>query len=252
MSSSRRPWYPWYPKDFIVDEKVQALSPIAELLYRRALDVMWQANACQLPDNCQKLANQIGKGLSQQEFEKAWSEIQFPGFELFKKTEDGLCIYSKRLREEAQKIESIQEKRKEFGKKGGLAKATAKAKANGKQNGSHTDTYTDSNNTPLPPNGGKRLGKGKIPKSLIPDPFLLTEEMRTWFNEQGFKFIEVRSATAEFVDYWRGKGTAMKDWVATWRNGMRQKERWAIERGQKQIVAQQILTPKPYEPSYVD
>lgn len=92
----------------------------------------------------------------------------------------------------------------------------------------------------------------KKSKCLIPDPFLLTEEMRTWFNEQGFKFIEVRSATAEFVDYWRGKGTAMKDWVATWRNGMRQKERWAIERGQKKIVAQQILTPKPYEPSYVD
>lgn len=147
MSSSRRPWYPWYPKDFVVDEKVQALSPLAELLYRRALDVMWQANTCQLPNNSQKLANQIGKGLSQQQFESAWSEIQFEGFELFKTTEDGLWIYSKRLLIEAEKIENIQEKRRELGQKGGLAKATAiakaKAQANAKQNDSHTDTYTE-------------------------------------------------------------------------------------------------------------
>ena len=152
MSSNRRPWYPWFPKDFVVDEKVQGLSPIAELLYRRALDVMWQANDCQLPNNSYKIANQIGKGLSQNEFEKAWSEIQFDGFELFQTTKDGKWIYSTRLKKEAEKIEILQKKRKQLGRKGGLAKAKAIAKAIDsdllKQTHSHTDTDTDNNIVP--------------------------------------------------------------------------------------------------------
>ena len=119
MSSNRRPWYPWYPKDFVVDEKVQSLSDDAELLYRRALDVMWQANALQLPNHCLKLANILARNWSQERFESAWSEIQFKGFELFKVTEDELWIYSKRLRIEAEKIENIQKKRSEAGILGG-------------------------------------------------------------------------------------------------------------------------------------
>jgi len=147
MSSNRRPWYKWWPKDFIVDEKVQCLSPIAELIYRRALDVMWQANACQLPNVCQSLTNAFGKGLSQNEFEKAWSEIQKQEYELFKITEDGKWIYSKRLMEEMKECENISKIRTGLGKKGAKAKAKAiaKAKANGlpKQTSSDTDTDSD-------------------------------------------------------------------------------------------------------------
>jgi hypothetical protein len=147
MSSTRRPWYPWYPKDFNSDEKVQALSPLAELLYRRALDVAWQANGCLLLNVCQKLANQIGKGLTENQFKEAWSEIQFNGFELFKTTNDGKWLYSERLRREAEKIENIQKTRSEFGKKGAVAKAKANAKAKAKQkpkqSASHSDSYSD-------------------------------------------------------------------------------------------------------------
>ena len=151
MSSHRRPWYPWYPKDFISDEKVQSLSPYAELLYRRALDVMWQANDQQLPNVCLKLFNAIGKGLDKKSFDEAWSEVQFSGFELFKTTEDGQWIYSTRLKSEAERIEIISKKRSAFGKKGYQAKAKANAKQKLKQTSSHTDTYTDITNTPLTP-----------------------------------------------------------------------------------------------------
>ena len=144
MSSNRRPWYKWYPKDFVVDEKVQCLSAIAELVYRRALDVMWQANSCQLPNVCQALANALSKGLPEDEFKKAWIEIQTPGFELFKTSEDDKWIYSSRLMVEMKACETIIKLRTSLGKKGGLAKAkaigTAKAKRLLKQNGSNTDT----------------------------------------------------------------------------------------------------------------
>ena len=83
---------------------------------------MWEANACQLPDDCHKIANAVSKGLTIEQFDSAWNEIQFPGFELFKKTKCGKFIYSKRLLEQMQRIEEISKKRKEAGRSGGKSK----------------------------------------------------------------------------------------------------------------------------------
>jgi len=146
MSSEKRPWYKWYPKDFNTDEKVQSLSPMSELIYRRLLDVMWQSNRCLLLNVCLRLANTAGKGLPYEEFEKCWQEIQTPGFELFKTTDDGKYIYSQRLMNQMQMLEI----KKEAGKKGGIAsakqrasKSQAKAKQTLKQTFKQTPTDTD-------------------------------------------------------------------------------------------------------------
>ena len=142
MSSERRPWYKWYPKDFGMDEKVQSLSPIAELVYRRLLDIMWQSNATRLLNVCQRLANTVGRGLSQKDVENALSEIQTPGFELLKTTDDGLWIYSKRLSEQME----VLEKRKISGSKGGVAKSkqtSGKRVANAKQKPTDTEAEAD-------------------------------------------------------------------------------------------------------------
>ena len=122
MSSDNRPWYKWWPKEFNSDEKVQCLSPIAELVYRRALDVMWQSNACHLPSNCLKLANALSKGLTEDQFKNAWGEIQTPGYELFKSTECGNWVYSSRLKKQMQEFEKIRKKRIDAGRKGGRSK----------------------------------------------------------------------------------------------------------------------------------
>jgi hypothetical protein len=218
MSSTRRPWYPWYPKDFNSDEKVQALSPLAELLYRRALDVAWQANGCLLLNVCQKLANQIGKGLTEKEFENAWAEIQFSGFELFKTTKDGKWLYSERLRREAEKIENIQKTRSEFGKKGAQAKAKASAKAKAKQkpkqSASHTYSYTDKEKK-------KEIYKEKSrePKKFNPP----TEgEVQKYFTSNGY----TAEAAKRFFEYYNAgnwhdqTGRAVKNWkqkaIAVW------------------------------------
>lgn len=158
MSSCRRPWYPWYPADFNQDEKVRMLSDDAELLYRRAIDVLWQASDLQLPSNCQKLAKALARGWSSERFESAWSEIQTPGFELLKTTDDGEWIYSKRLKLESEKFLKISQERSINGKKGGKAKAKqmpskcqANAEANDKQNDSQSQSQ--SHNNPLTPKG---------------------------------------------------------------------------------------------------
>ena len=85
------------------------------------------------------------------------------------------------------------------------------------------------NNTPLPP---KKISPKK---SCSIDPnFKLTDEMRSWFQQQNFRNIEIEKATADFIDYWLGVGKPMRDWEATWRNGMRKAEQWAYSKPRKQ------------------
>lgn len=206
MSSSRRPWYPWYPKDFNQDEKVKSLSDDAELLYRRALDVMWQANDQHLLSNCQLLLNQIARGWQKERFQNAWNELIFPGFELLKTTEDGKWVYSKRLCDEAKKIQTINIKRKESGKKGGLTKAKqtpSKCLASAKQTLSHTYTYTDI----------KEINKEKKnpTKKFIP-PTL--PEVIKYFSENGYK-IEIAKKAFEYYSTasWKdSKGNQVRNW----------------------------------------
>jgi hypothetical protein len=60
--------------------------------------------------------------------------------------------------------------------------------------------------------------------SRIPIPFAISEEMRSWARVQT-PGVDLEKATEEFVDYWRGvsgqRGCKL-DWVATWRNRMRE------------------------------
>jgi len=60
--------------------------------------------------------------------------------------------------------------------------------------------------------------------SRIPIPFELTDEMRAWAKSET-PDVNLASALDEFVDYWRGvsgqKGYKL-DWLATWRNRMRE------------------------------
>lgn len=141
MSSEKRPWYKWFPKDFVADEKVKSLSPISELVYRRLLDTMWQSSACVLLNDCLRLANVAGAGLLPEEFKKAWDEIQTPGYELFKITEDGQFIYSSRMQAQMQEIEIKAEAGKKGGKKSGEARRKQKrSKSEAKANDTDTDT----------------------------------------------------------------------------------------------------------------
>ena len=131
------------------------LSDDAELVYRRALDVLWQANELQMPSNCLKLAKALARGWTTERFENAWSEIQSDGYELLKTTDDGSWVYSKRLKLEAEKIEKLCDIRRKAAKKGGMASAQAKgqpnaqakAKANVNDSSSHTDTDINNNSS---------------------------------------------------------------------------------------------------------
>lgn len=63
----------------------------------------------------------------------------------------------------------------------------------------------------------------------IPEPFMLTAEMRAWAAAE-VPDLDVDMHTREFVDHWRaasGQSASKLDWVATWRNWMRKAHRWS-------------------------
>lgn len=57
----------------------------------------------------------------------------------------------------------------------------------------------------------------------IPEPFMLTTEMRAWAATE-VPNVNVDASTRRFVDHWRAESGAKAtklDWVATWRNWLR-------------------------------
>ena len=67
----------------------------------------------------------------------------------------------------------------------------------------------------------------------VPDPFDLTTDMREWARTEA-PLADLETGTREFVDYWRGipgaRGCKV-DWIATWRNRMRELHNRAAANG---------------------
>lgn len=114
--------------------------------------------------------------------------------------------------EEHQQTREDIEAKRSAGSKGGRASAQARASA-GAQPDPKLITETETETTP------KGVGRA----TRIPEPFLVTVEMRTWAKSE-VPQVDVDKATRMFVDYWRGKSgkdATKTDWIATWRNWLR-------------------------------
>ena len=89
----------------------------------------------------------------------------------------------------------------------------------------------------------------------IPDNFEPTDEMKTWFKEQGYTdIINGPHEHAQFVDYWMAKAGAdacKLDWPATWRRWMRTAAARAPRRPGNS-VAPTSGAPVHYKPSTTD
>lgn len=87
----------------------------------------------------------------------------------------------------------------------------------------------------------------------IPDDFAMTDDMIAWGREN-YPHLDGEAITAEFVDYWRSipgaRGTRL-DWVATWRNRVRQvaerASQSAPQRGQASPKQRRAVTDERLE-----
>ncbi len=61
-------------------------------------------------------------------------------------------------------------------------------------------------------------------RTLVPDVFPVTDEMRQWAITNGIT-IDIDQATRDWHDWWKSEGMLKADWVATWRIGMKSRQR---------------------------
>ncbi|MEZ8095804.1 helix-turn-helix domain-containing protein [Photobacterium swingsii] len=90
-------------------------------------------------------------------------------------------------------------------------------------------------NTPIvpkPTESKKRQAKTKA--SILPEDFSVQPAMVEWYSQQVDFVLDVNTATAQWRDAMLSKQRKYTDWVAAWRNGMRNANKWAIERESRQ------------------
>lgn len=73
-------------------------------------------------------------------------------------------------------------------------------------------------------------------KTELPAGFSATAEMHQWYAQQGFT-LDIHDATNQWADAMIARGAKYTDWIAAWRNGMRNANKWANERNKKQTSA---------------
>ncbi|PSW14763.1 helix-turn-helix domain-containing protein [Photobacterium sanctipauli] len=87
---------------------------------------------------------------------------------------------------------------------------------------------------PQASNLDKPTSKTRKPsKTLLPAQFHVSDEMAQWYAQQNFS-LDVHDATNQWADAMIARGSKYTDWIAAWRNGMRNANKWASERQSKQ------------------
>lgn len=100
--------------------------------------------------------------------------------------------------------------------------------AAGAQTPQDAGSITPSLPIPDPPPTDAPAGRRR--KRAFPEDFTVTDEMRLWAAENA-PDVDVDEQTAIFRDHWISKGELRLDWVATWRNWIRNAKRFNQPRG---------------------
>ena len=108
---------------------------------------------------------------------------------------------------------------------------------NSSLNSSLLDSSKDSVSTPKP----------QKQNSPVPNPFIVTAELESWAKMET-PLADVRRETPKFVDHHTSEGNRKKDWTAAWRNWMRNEQKYATERLQRQQQPR-VQRPQYEQPS---
>lgn len=246
MTAKGLPMLPWFTGDFMRSTRGWPL--LVRGAYRELLDAQWDMGA--LPVEPIELQGLIGATDAEWQIIWRYCERKFPIL-------DGSAIAGQCGARANPKLEQVRrdaieysQERSESGKRGAAARwAKSDSSAIGSANAqlvakpiaermapspspSPSESSLDSSSqeildisTPIV-TGAKSADEPKQKRGTrLPDPFLLTPEMRVWADKEGM-LVDLVAVTREFVDYWRplpgSKGTKL-DWIATWRNRVREK-----------------------------
>ena len=233
---AKQPFLPLFFGDFLAS--TAEWSGEERALYLLILGHAWAANS--VPADPERLRRLLGydKGT----FSSAWPQVST------KFVEHEGRLYNERLEAHRMKSEELAEKRSKVGRKGaekrwqsdgnshgsGMAEASqTDGNSHGSDDGNcHSMSMPSIPSHPIPSDPTPEPEKIKTKNSTakergtrLADPFMLTSEMRQWASIELPGLTDLEGATREFVDYWRaipGQRGRKVDWIATWRNRMRE------------------------------
>lgn len=218
-----RSGYYWDVLAWRNSRRVKAMDPIARAIYREVMDEIWINGP--VPDDIQEIS--IATGWSIEHVTKSWPTIH-DCLQPTKKNPD--LFTSERLEEERRKRNLVKRKRKEAAEKRWNKDANA-LQMQSKSNASAMQDYAIQEQVleqvQVPSSNDKKESPSEIPKKKglheIPGDFVVPNELWEWamHPDQGFTYAEVRLQTDKFLDYFRSTGKKKKDWIATWRNWLR-------------------------------
>lgn len=146
MKDNKRPWFKFYPRDWLSDEKVRALSFRARGVYMEILCLMWKSRTCKLPGDKKRLSRMVG--LPEDEFVKIWAELMHPEDPIFKIKKNK--IQSDRLLLELSELKRIKKARSDAAKVRWDRALDAKACDLHIQSGMQNDDISDPESDPEP------------------------------------------------------------------------------------------------------
>jgi len=98
-----------------------------------------------------------------------------------------------------------------------------------------------------------RTSADKKRGTRIPDDFTVTPEMAAWAREH-VPQLAGKGETEKFIDYWRaasGRNAVKRDWVAAWRNWMRNAAERYPANGYRATTLPPSSAPRPLKPDEV-
>ncbi|MFI6299573.1 hypothetical protein ACIBEJ_48820 [Nonomuraea sp. NPDC050790] len=99
-------------------------------------------------------------------------------------------------------------------------------------------TRTPTPHTPHPPSPSEKGGEGgnssgsksrRKPETPIPDDFAVTEDMRAWAKEKGYR-VDLDHETVQFIEHALMHDRRCRDWLAAWRKWIDKAQRIQDER----------------------
>jgi uncharacterized protein YdaU (DUF1376 family) len=140
-----------------------------------------------------------------------------------KLTQEGDQITNARAKSEAKTKENLSESRAKTGKKGGISSGKSRSASNKNNNISEAIASPREEKSRVEE---KREAKAS-PKSRgtrLPASWVLPREFGEWALSEGWAESAIRAEADKFKDYWTaraGRDAAKLDWLATWRNWLR-------------------------------
>lgn len=196
------PYYKAYPRDFI--EGTIGMRFELKAAYRMTLDLIYMQGG-KLPDDARYVSGLLGCSV------RAWKKYREELLSLGKIQAENGVISNFRADKELETLAKLQDKQRE--------NASGPSKNNNLQK-----PWLDHTEPEPEPEKREANASQKKRGTRLPDGWVLPKAWGEWAASEGWAEAVIRIEAEKFKDYWTGKPgkDAVKlDWLATWRNWMR-------------------------------